>query len=342
MPDCHKGLGMPIGGVLAAEDAIIPNAVGVDIGCGMCAVKTSLTTISKKELSTIVHQIYHRIPKGSKHHKNRQNWEGFDAAPAIDIIQKELDNARYQLGTLGSGNHFIEIQQGSDGHIWLMLHSGSRNFGLKIANAFHQKAVKYCNANNIELPHKSLAWLPIGTTEGQAYIEAMNFALAFAKANRFAMMDTIKNIISETMDSVNFGETINIHHNYAAVENHYGKNVVVHRKGATSAKTGQTGIIPGSQGTPSYIVRGKGNPESFMSCSHGAGRKLGCKQAIRLLNLEKEIKLLDDAGIMHAIRTQNNLDEAAGAYKDIDTVMKNQEDLVEIIEKLIPLAVVKG
>jgi tRNA-splicing ligase RtcB len=180
------------------------------------------------------------------------------------------------------------------------------------------------------------------TSEGQAYVEAMNFALAFAKANRFAMMDTIKHIIGESIDSVTFGEIINIHHNYAAVENHYGKHVVVHRKGATSAKAVQTGIIPGSQGTPSFIVRGKGNPESFMSCSHGAGRKLARKQAIRSLNLEKEIKLLDDAGIIHAVHTQKNLDEAAGAYKDIDTVMKNQEDLVEIIEKLIPLAVIKG
>ncbi len=342
MPDCHKGFGMPIGGVLATEDVIIPNAVGVDIGCGMCAVKTSLTSINKKDLSTIVKHLYHRIPKGRKHHKHRQKWEGFDVAPAVDIIQQELDNARYQLGTLGGGNHFIEIQKGSDGHIWLMLHSGSRNFGLKIANAFHQKAVKYCDDKKIELPNKSLAWLPMETSEGQAYFEAMNFALNFSKANRYAMLEAVKKIIIETVDKVQFGDIINIHHNYAAVEKHYGKEVVVHRKGATSAKPGQTGIIPGSQGTASYIVKGKGNPESFMSCSHGAGRKMGRKQAIRTLNMEKEIEFLDNSGIIHAVRTKNNLDEAAGAYKDIDIVMKNQEDLVAIVTQLLPLAVIKG
>ncbi|MFW5767892.1 MAG: RtcB family protein [Bacteroidota bacterium] len=342
MPDCHKGFGMPIGGVLATEGVIIPNAVGVDIGCGMCAVKTSLTSINKKDLSTIVKHLYHRIPKGRKHHKHRQNGEGFDNAPDIDIIQQELDKARYQLGTLGGGNHFVEIQKGSDGHIWLMLHSGSRNFGLKIANAFHQKAVKYCDDKNVELPDKSLAWLPMESSAGQAYHEAMNFALTFAKANRFAMMEKVKQVMKETIDDIQFGEIINIHHNYAAVEKHYGKEVVVHRKGATSAKAGQDGIIPGSQGAASYIVKGKGNPESFMSCSHGAGRKLGRKQAVRTLNLAKETKLLDDAGIIHSIRTKKNLDEAAGAYKDIDVVMKNQEDLVDIVTQLLPLAVIKG
>jgi tRNA-splicing ligase RtcB (3'-phosphate/5'-hydroxy nucleic acid ligase) len=152
----------------------------------------------------------------------------------------------------------------------------------------------------------------------------------------------MKKIIIETVDKVQFGDIINIHHNYAAVEKHYGKEVVVHRKGATSAKPGQTGIIPGSQGTASYIVKGKGNPESFMSCSHGAGRKMGRKQAIRTLNMEKEIEFLDNSGIIHAVRTKNNLDEVAGAYKDIDIVMKNQEDLVDIVTQLLPLAVIKG
>lgn len=224
MPDSHQGYGMPIGGVLATTGVVIPNAVGVDIGCGMCAVKTSLLSIERDSLKLIMGKIRERVPLGFNHHKEKQGWEGFDHAPDVAIIQQELNASRYQLGT----------------------------------------------------------------------------------------------------------------------EHHFEHNVIVHRKGATSAKEGQLGIIPGSQGTKSYIVRGKGNPESFMSCSHGAGRKMGRKQAQRELNLEEEKKRLDDQGIIHAIRTEKDLDEASGAYKDIGVVMDNQSDLVDIVVELSPLAVIKS
>jgi len=342
MPDSHQGYGMPIGGVLATIYAVIPNAVGVDIGCGMCAVKTSLQLIERDALKQIMSEIRRRIPLGFDHHQTKQDWQGFDQAPDISIIQRELNDARYQLGTLGGGNHFIEIQRGSDGYIWLMLHSGSRNFGLKIATEYHQKAQHLCQKRNIDLPDKDLAFLPMETTEATEYLTAMNFALEFAKTNRYMMIDAIKAAVLKILGSVQFDETINIHHNYAAFENHFGKNVIVHRKGATSAKEGQIGLIPGSQGTKSYVVRGLGNPESFMSCSHGAGRKLSRKQAQKSLDFNEEKQRLDMQGIIHSIRNKSDLDEAAGAYKDIGIVMENQKDLVDILVELSPLGVIKA
>ncbi|MBN1386887.1 MAG: RtcB family protein [Bacteroidales bacterium] len=341
MADCHQGYGMPIGGVLATTDVIIPNAVGVDIGCGVCAVKTSLESIEHNTLKNVMSGIRRRVPLGSNHHKKLQAWEGFKNAPDVDIVQQELERSRYQLGTLGSGNHFMEIQHGSDGYVWLMLHSGSRNFGLQIANEYHKKARKLCEMWNASLPDRDLAFLPVETREAKDYLDAMNFALDFARASRFTMIEAMKASLQEAAGNVDFGETINVHHNYAVWERHYDHEVIVHRKGAISAKEGQIGIIPGSQGMKSYIVRGKGNPESFMSCSHGAGRRMGRRQAMRELNLEEEKKRLDDKGIIHAIRTQKDLDEASGAYKDIDTVMENQRDLVDIVIELSPLAVIK-
>lgn len=342
MPDSHVGYGMPIGGVLATKGVVIPNAVGVDIGCGMCAVRTSLTGIDTETLKKIMGRIREAVPVGFNHQKENREWAGFDAAPDIPIIQQELNASRKQLGTLGGGNHFIEIQKSDTGDIWIMLHSGSRNFGLKIANEYHKKALALCSMWHSELTDKELAFLPIETKEAKEYLEAMNFALEFAKQNRFEMITAIKSAFVEQFPDIVFDEVINIHHNYAAWENHFGQNVIVHRKGATSAREGQVGIIPGSQGTKSYIVKGKGNPHSFMSCSHGAGRKMGRKQATRELNLEAEKKLLDDQGIIHGIRNTSDLDEATGAYKDISEVMKNQEDLVEIVFELTPLGVIKG
>jgi tRNA-splicing ligase RtcB (3'-phosphate/5'-hydroxy nucleic acid ligase) len=342
MPDSHEGYGMPIGGVLATKEVIVPNAVGVDIGCGMCAVRTSLKSIESDSLKSIMKEIRGRIPLGFKHHKEKMNWSGFDKAPDVKIIQQELNSAHYQMGTLGGGNHFIEIQKGSDGFIWIMLHSGSRNFGLKIAKEYHDKAVELCNRWHSDIPDKDLSFLPMDTKEAREYFDSMKFALDFAKENRLRMIEAIKKSFFEIIPAISFDETINIHHNYAVLENHFGRDVIVHRKGATSAKDGQTGLIPGSQGTKSYVVRGKGNPESFMSCSHGAGRRLGRKQAQRELNLATEKKRLDDQGIIHAIRNVNDLDEAAGAYKDITIVMENQKDLVDIQVELSPLAVIKG
>jgi tRNA-splicing ligase RtcB len=339
MPDSHPGFGMPIGGVLATEDVVIPNAVGVDIGCGMSAAKTSLRDIDTDTLKGIMGDARKLIPTGFNHQSQPQPWKQFDHAPDIEIIQKELNSARYQLGTLGGGNHFVEIQKGSDGHIWVMLHSGSRNFGLKTADTYHHKAQALCARRGTELPDKDLAFLPLDTREGQEYLTAMNFCLDFAYANRALMMQRMLEILRTWTGAERLDE-VNIHHNYAAMEQHYGHSVLVHRKGATKASLGLRGIIPGSMGTKSYIVEGLGNPESFESCSHGAGRRMGRKEAARTLNLADEQAKM--AGIVHGLRTTRDLDEAPGAYKDIDVVMQNQRDLVRSVVELTPLAVIKG
>lgn len=339
MPDSHLGYGMPIGGVMATNQVIVPNAVGVDIGCGMMAVKTDLEDIEVEGLKEIMGKVRKVIPLGFNHHKEKQEWSGFDEAPDIEIIQKELNSARYQIGTLGGGNHFIEIQKGNDGHIWLMIHSGSRNFGLKTATEYHNKAKKLCERWNSDIPNPDLSFLPMDTKTGKEYFKAMNYALEFAYANRDLMMNRFMKAVSEVTNGKEL-ERINIHHNYAAMENHFGKNVLVHRKGATKATSGLIGIIPGSMGTSSYIVEGLDNPESFKSCSHGAGRRMGRKEAIRTLNLEEEQLKME--GIIGKPRGQQDLDEAPGSYKDITEVMANQTDLVKIKVELKPLAVIKG
>jgi len=330
---------MPIGGVLAAQNAIVPNAVGVDIGCGMLAARTDLTNISEDALRTILAAIRQQVPVGFEHNKTNQPWSGFDRAPDISIIQQELTSARRQLGTLGGGNHFIEIQKGSDRHIWIMIHSGSRNFGFKTANVYHKTAQALCNRKGYALPDRDLAYLPMESREGEEYFAAMNYCCDFARANRALMMERVNEVITR-VTGARILETINIHHNYAALETHYGRQVLVHRKGATKASPDTVGIIPGSMGAKSYIVKGLGNPESFESCAHGAGRKMGRKQAIRSLDLEAEQRKMH--GILHGLRTRSGLDEAPGAYKDIDAVMALQRDLVEVTVTLTPLGSIKG
>ena len=234
-----------------------------------------------------------------------------------------------------------------------MIHSGSRNLGLKVANHYNKLAVELNAKWYSEVPKEwELAFLPVDSEEGQAYIREMNYCVEFALANRKLMMERIKKCVQNAFNMPIKGETveidvgfepiINIAHNYVSQENHLGKNVWIHRKGATQAKKGQIGIIPGSMGSSSYIVEGLGNPESFESCSHGAGRVMGRKQAERDLDLEKEIKILDDQNIIHGIRHKSDLDEATSCYKNIEDVMENQKDLVKILVKLKPLAVVKG
>jgi tRNA-splicing ligase RtcB (3'-phosphate/5'-hydroxy nucleic acid ligase) len=342
MPDAHQGYGMPIGGVLATSGAVVPNAVGVDIGCGMCAVRTSLTEYYPDPLKVAMGEIRSRVPVGFNHHSEKQEWEGFERAVDVPVVKKELQAAAHQIGTLGGGNHFMEIQYGDDGRVWLMLHSGSRNFGLKIANEFHAKAKVLCKKFHSSIPDPDLAFIPLGTHEADDYLSAMDYALSFALESRLRMISAMKESIRVAFGTVEFEDPINVHHNYARMENHFGHNVMVHRKGATSAKAGELGLIPGSQGTASYVVRGLGNPESFQSCSHGAGRKMGRKQACRELSLADEVKRLEDMGVIHGIRSEKDLDEAAGAYKDIDLVMANQADLVEVVTKLRPLAVIKA
>lgn len=240
-------------------------------------------------------------------------------------------------------NHFIEIQKGDDGHIWVMAHTGSRNLGYKVANYYNKIAVEMNEMWYSQVPKShDLAFLPEGSTHYHKYLTEMQYCVDFALANRRLMMERVKEAVLSQCPGTKFDNMINIAHNYTRMENHFGKNVMVHRKGATSARDGEVGIIPGSQGTCSYIVRGLGNRDSFMSCSHGAGRVLGRKQAKKILDLETEKKHLDELGVVHSIRTVDDLDEAIGAYKDIDVVMKNQEDLVEILVKLTPLGVIKG
>ncbi len=345
MPDTHEGYGMPIGGVVALDKAICPNMVGVDIGCGMLAVKTSLTEITTEQLKAVLGGIRTNIPVGFDHHKKDQEHPIFENNiwENTTICKQELKSARRQLGTLGGGNHFIEIQKGDDGHIWFMIHSGSRNLGYKVAKHYNEVAKSLCMQwKQEEVVENDLAFLPANTKEFNNYLAEMNLCLDFAYANRQKMSDIIKDEFMRVFLDVEFLNEINIHHNYASLENHYNRNVWVHRKGATLARENTIGIIPGSQGTNSYIVQGLGNPKSLCSCSHGAGRKMSRKKAIENLDLTEEQNILNAKGILHSLRHKNSLDEAPSAYKDIDTVMEEQKDLVKILVKLEPLAVVKG
>jgi tRNA-splicing ligase RtcB len=348
MPDTHQGYGMPIGGVLATMGYVIPNAVGVDIGCGMLSIKTSILAenLSKDMLKVIMGKIRDVVPVGFNHQKDKQD---IDLMPDVtemnesSIVFQEFQSAQYQLGTLGGGNHFIEIQKGEDGYVYIMIHSGSRNLGKKVCDYYNNVAeIKNQTYYSVVPKEWDLAFLALESPYGRAYMAEMQYCVEFALANRKLMAENIKKVISNIFIDVSFSDEINIAHNYAVMENHYGHNVLVHRKGATKAYEGQFGIIPGSQGTASYIVKGKGNIESFKSCSHGSGRVMGRNQAKKNLDLANEIKKLDDLGIVHGMRNVSDLDEASGAYKDINIVMEEQKDLVDIVMKLLPMAVIKG
>jgi tRNA-splicing ligase RtcB len=358
MPDTHAGMGMPIGGVAALSNAISPNLVGVDIGCGMCAFYTGykLGKIQNK-LKEIRKGIAEGIPVGFNHRD--PTWidsaypkviTALDAFDDFNIINIEkatgglVDDrkVRAQIGTLGGGNHFIEIQKDQNNGVWVMIHSGSRNVGKQVADLYNRKAIAKCLKWHTALPGKNLAFLPYDDTLGQEYLRAMNFSLEFALANRRIMMMVVAEVFTKNKlawPELWEDDMINIHHNYASIEHHFGRDLIVHRKGATLARAGTVGIIPGSMGTSSYIVKGLGNPESFMSCSHGAGRKMSRSQA------KKTIDISDFRLKMKGIEcdaTVGHLDEAPQAYKDIDDVMRQQADLVEITTKLFPLAVIKG
>jgi len=347
MPDAHVGYGMPIGGVLATKGKVIPNAVGMDIGCGMRCVKLDVENIPTETLKSIMGVIRKLIPVGKNHHRDAVNSNFMpdtsnDNLEDYPIVNREYFAALKQLGTLGGGNHFIEFQQDDEGSYYVMIHSGSRNIGKQVAEHYIKLAVelnkKWCSA----VPtFAELAFLPVDSSEGVRYLKEMEFCVKFAEHNRSLMLTRIIGVL----DTFGIGVTknpIDIPHNYVQVERHFGHMVWVHRKGATYAGEDTLGIIPGSQGTSSYIVRGLGNRFSFNSCSHGAGRVLGRKAATRELDLQNEITRLDARGIIHSIRTVSDLEEAPGAYKDIDAVMKAQSDLVKIIRRLTPIAVIKG
>ncbi|MBK1873667.1 RtcB family protein [Marinobacter sp. 1-3A] len=342
MPDTHQGYGMPIGAVLATQGAIIPNAVGVDIGCGMCALRTSLTDIATDDLKEVIKIIRDTVPVGFNHHTERQDeaWMP-ERKGELPIVAQEYESALYQIGTLGSGNHFIEIQKGSDGYIWIMVHSGSRNLGFTVANHYDDVAQRL-NRDAGEDVSRGLAFLPESSEYFDLYWREMNYCLEFALANRKLMMERVEAAFMEVLPEVEFADFINKPHNFASEEEHFGETVIVHRKGATRARKGEWGMIPGSQGTRSFLVKGKGEPMSFESCSHGAGRIMSRSQARKTLDLKEEVKALKDRGILHAIRNRKDLDEAPGSYKDIDEVMRNQTGLVEVQIELRPLAVVKG
>lgn len=346
MPDSHQGYGMPIGGVLATKGVIIPNAVGVDIGCGLCAMKTNTRHINRNQLQKIVNLIKSLVPVGFESHKTAQDERKMPEPKSkeyMPVVWQQYGRALHQIGTLGGGNHFIEVQQGSDGYVWMMIHSGSRNLGKQVADHYNQLAVELNERWFSQVPKAwQLSFFPIDTPEAKLYRSEMEYCVEFALSNRKLMMERIQTACKDILPEMTFEPMINIAHNYVAMENHFNQNVMVHRKGATQARDGQLGIIPGSQGTKSYIVRGKGNLDSFQSCSHGAGRQLGRKQAMRTLNLQEQQDLMNAQGILHSITSVKDLDESPGAYKNIDVVMKNQSDLVDIAVELTPLAVIKG
>ena len=349
MPDVHAGMGMPIGGVLACKDAVIPNAVGVDIGCGMCAVKTNwkvadiTTDVLRKQ---IMRGIRKRIPLGMEHHKEAQDEKYLPTGHDIDkmeIVKRRQMAITKEVGTLGGGNHFIELQKDESGTLWIMIHSGSRNLGKLVGDYYNEKA-KVLNErwHSVVSPDIRLPFLPLRTDEFNAYWREMLYCIDFALCNRKLMMERIEEVIKDAIPDIEFEPMINIAHNYAAWEHHFGHDVIVHRKGATLAREGVIGIIPGSQGTASYIVEGLGNPESFCSCSHGAGRTMSRTAAIRDLDMKEEVERLEAQGIIHAIRGQSDMQEASGAYKDIESVIANQTDLVKVRTRLLPVAVIKG
>ncbi|MEG2076996.1 MAG: RtcB family protein, partial [Victivallaceae bacterium] len=348
--------GMPIGGVVAARDAVIPSAVGVDIGCGMVAVETGVPAERLQSMQlrrAIQERLKELIPVGEGGaFAELQAWDGFEAYLEHNGRVADFPNTldRRNLGTLGGGNHFIEIQQSDDNMVWLMIHSGSRNLGKRIEEFYHHKALKLNQMYHVKLSDPELAFLPLSSQEGHDYFRDMLFALRYAQENRRRMMERMKMAFTEFIPETQFRREVNIHHNYAAMEEHFGETYCIHRKGATSAKLDEIGIIPGSMGTASYIVRGLGNPESFMSCSHGAGRRMSRTAACtKLTESECDAAM---AGIVcerwktsrqpGKIKGKLDLSEAPQAYKAIDEVIASELDLIEPLVRLTPLAVLKG
>lgn len=364
MPDTHTGKGMPIGGVIACENAVIPNAVGVDIGCGMAFVQTDVpvsllrdtVTGSGTLLQAIVGDILRNIPTGFEHHKKPQTSAVLDRAKQeLDKYENDpeltenIEDGYFQIGTLGGGNHFIELQEDDNGLCTIMLHSGSRNFGYRICRRFNDIAKELNERWHSGVkPEWGLPFLPAESAEGKRYLNWMKLAMDFAYENRAEMLLKVKEIFSRyvlkyTGMEPSYSEEINCHHNYASLENHYGRNVWVHRKGAVSARDGEAGIIPGSMGSYSYIVRGKGNPESFMSSSHGAGRLYSRTAAMEKFPVDMVINdLKAHSVVLGKHKKADAAEESRFAYKDIDSVMENQRDLTEPVKRLFTVGVVKG
>lgn len=345
MPDVHYGIGATVGSIIAMKNAVSPAAVGVDIGCGMAAVKTNLFASDLPEhLSGLRSEIEAAIPVGFNKHAEPK----VSHVSAFSLMQRRQELSTYateeliqkawlQCGTLGGGNHFIEVCLDTDDSVWLMLHSGSRNIGKELATRHISIAKELIH--NADLPDKDLAVFLSETPEMKAYITDLTWCQDFALLNRSTMLQLLQGVIKHAFPHAEFETPIMCHHNYVSHENHFGEDVIVTRKGAISAKSEQFGIIPGSMGTKSYIVKGLGNADSFHSASHGAGRRMSRGAAKRAFNLEdmaeqtKGVECRKDADV---------IDEIPGAYKDIDEVIKNQSDLVEVIYELKQVLCVKG
>jgi tRNA-splicing ligase RtcB len=347
MADAHQGYGMPIGGVLATVDAVVPNAVGVDIGCGM-ATATADRRWDEVDVHAIMADVARMVPTGFAHHQAPQSDWRSDTMMFLDrdhpIVDREYEASLRQIGTLGGGNHFIEAQRSQDGRLHFMVHSGSRNIGFKVAAHYNQLAVSLnYRWRSAVLKEWELAFLPLESDEGQQYLVELDACLQFAKINRFRMMVAIAEACDRHGVALPASSIFDIHHNYAAMEHHYGKNVLVHRKGAVRARAGETVIIPGSMGSHSYIAKGLGHHDSFESCSHGAGRVMGRKAAVREIPAEVVIDQMRDHGVeLFKPKMDDVAEESVFAYKNLDEVMANQRDLVTIVERRQPLAVIKA
>jgi len=360
MPDVHWGIGATVGSVIPTKGAIIPAAVGVDIGCGMMALQTTLNARDLPEnLKKIRESIERAVPhgrtdngrkgdRGAWHEipeRNASVWETLK--PAYDLIvqkhpQLNRGNDVNHLGTLGTGNHFIEVCLDEAENVWLMLHSGSRGVGNRIGTYFIELAKRDMRKFFINLPDQDLAYFPEHTEHFDDYVEAVGWAQDFARWNRQLMMDAVVSAIQSSGEVPPFEATaqvINCHHNYVAREKHYDESVLVTRKGAVRAREGDMGIIPGSMGARSYIVRGKGNPESFNSCSHGAGRAMSRNEARRRFTVDDHIRMTEG---VECRKDRDVIDETPAAYKPIDAVMAAQADLVEIVHTLRQVVCVKG
>jgi len=327
MPNCYQKYNMPTGIVLGTIDVLIPHAIGNDIGCGVCAIKTSLTNINNTILKRLLLKIQDIIPIGFNNHKIQQNKNLIPTNfPYNDIVESKLNNSYFQIGTLGNNDHFIEFQKDEDDYIWIMIHSGSRKIGKEVTNYYNKKAIEHNIKWYSKIPAEyDLAFLPINCEIGKMYFEDMNFCIMFAQANRKLMMTRIKECINEIVTTnINFNPIIDVVHNYAILEKYNGFNLIIHRKDAIRLYENETGILPGNQGSYSYIIKGKKNDYSFNSCSHGTGCKLNSFNTI------------------HTIKTTNQLDNAPGTYKDITNIINQQLDLFTIAARLKPIATIKA
>ncbi len=358
MPDVHVGKGSTVGSVIPTVNAIIPAAVGVDIGCGMIAAKTTLTASDLPDnLSAVRSAIERAVPHGRSPGKRDKGSWGDSPPDNVDVAWAKLEhgfsritekyphlantNNHVHLGTLGTGNHFVEVCLDENQSVWLMLHSGSRGVGNAIGSHFIELAKQDMRQWTANLPDQDLAYFREGTQHFDDYVEAVEWAQNYARLNREVMMQNViravRRAIPKPFDT--HVEAVNCHHNYVSREQHYGEDILVTRKGAVSAKRGELGIIPGSMGARSYIVRGLGNEESFHSCSHGAGRKMSRTEAKRRFTLEEHRAAT--AGV-ECRKDKDVIDETPAAYKDIDAVMQAQKDLVEVVHTLKQVVCVKG